>query len=79
MGYSRLEFIAYVERLCRIDSCPLAGPKVDCRSRFLNPFLRTYQDGIEQWEYLESIERLDCAAKSTTETLVSFIVPTVRV
>ena len=64
-GYSRLEFIANVESFCWIDLCLFAGSEVDCRSWFLDPFLRTYQDGIEEREYLEGIERLDCAEKST--------------
>ena len=64
IGYSRLELIANVEGLFRIDSGPLAGSEVDFRSRFLNPFLRTYQDRVKEWEYLESIERLDCAGKA---------------
>ena len=75
MGYSRLELIANVEGFGRIDLCPFAGPEVDCRSRFLDPFLGTYQDRIKEREYFESIKRLDCAAKSTAETSVSFSFP----
>ena len=65
MIYSRLEFIADVERFCWIDLCLFAGTEVDIRSWFLDPFLSTYQDWIKEREYVESIERLDCAAKST--------------
>lgn len=75
MGDSRLEFITNVERLCWIDLCLFAGPEVDGRSRFLDPFLPTDQDRVKEREYLESIECLDCAAKSPTWIFVSSLFP----
>lgn len=56
--------------------CPFAGPEVDFRGRFLNPFLPTDQDRIKGREYVESIECLDCAAKKHSEKfLVSLPFP----
>lgn len=45
----------------------MACPEVNCRSGFLDPFLPTDEDRIEQREYLEGVENLYCAAKSTAE------------
>lgn len=47
MGDSRFEFIADVEGLYWIHLCTFAGPEVNCRSWFLDPFLPTDQDRIE--------------------------------
>jgi len=54
-----LEFITNVKCLRWIDLCLFAGPEVDGRSRFLDPFLPTDQDRVEEREYLESIECLE--------------------
>ena len=60
-----------MECLCWIDLCPFACPEVNFRRRFLDPLLTTGQNRIQEWEYFESIECLDCAAKSTVEIFVS--------
>ena len=50
-----------MNRLRGIDSCPLAGPEVNFRSGFLDPFLAADEDWTEHWEDLEGVECLDCA------------------
>ena len=58
-----------MERFRRIDLCLFTGAEVNIRSRFLDPFLFTYQDWIEEREHLESIKRLDCARKKHSVVL----------
>ena len=47
LGYSRLEFIPNMERLSWLYLRPGTSPEVNFRSRFLNPFLATDENGIK--------------------------------
>lgn len=80
---SRFKFIANMKCLRRIDSCPLARPEENLRSGFLDPFFSANKDRVQAREYLESLERLNCAAKSKAQqkrkTLSVLFVPTVNV
>ena len=58
---SRSHLITNMNRLRGIDSCPLAGPEVNFRSGFLDPFLAADENWIKHWEDLEGVECLDCA------------------
>jgi len=72
-----LEFIADVEGVCRIHLRPFAGPEVNFRSRFLDPFLSADQDRVKEREYLKGIQCLDCAAKgkAIAEISISSLLP----
>ena len=61
----------------RIHLRPFAGPEENCRSRFLYPFLSADQDRVEEREYLEGVQCLDCAMKSKViaEISVSSLFP----
>lgn len=77
-----MEFIADVEGVCWIHLRPLAGPEVNCRSRFLDPFLSADQDRAEELEDMKCVQCLNCAVKakaSTAEISVSLAFPTVKV
>jgi hypothetical protein len=64
---SRMHLIANMNRLRRVDSCPLAGPEVNFRSGFFDPLLSADEDWIKHWEDLEGVECLDCAQGGKTQ------------
>ena len=87
---SRSHLIANMNRLRGIDSCPLAGPEVNFRSGFLDPFLAADEDWIKHWEDLEGVECLDCAQGGAVREITEFkgkgedpgqrlVVPTINV
>ena len=61
-----------MNRLRGIDSCPLAGPEVNFRSGFLDPFLAADEDWIKHWEDLEGVECLDCAQGGAEREITEF-------